>query len=81
MIHMRPIEQINEKRIVKSIQAYFESASSCTVKWIRGVIGSDMPLANRLLLSRFAEYANTPKYRQLQAMCERWTARTVIERH
>jgi len=81
MIHMRPIEQINEMRILKSIKAYFDGESTCTVKWIRGVIGSDMPLANRLLLSRFTEYANTPKYRELQAMCKRSTARNVIDRH
>lgn len=81
MIHMRPIEQINEKRILKSIQAYFENERTCTVKWLRGVIGADVPLANRLLLTRFAGYSNTPRYRELQALCERPTARSVVDRH
>jgi hypothetical protein len=81
MIHMRPIEQINEKRILKSIQTYLEAESRCSVKWLRGVIGADAPLANRLLLTRFAEYSNTPKYRQLQTLCERPTVRNVADRH
>ena len=81
MIQMRPIEQMNEKRILKSIQAYFEGERNCTVKWLRGVVGSDVPLANRLLLTRFSGYSNTPKYRDLQAFCERPTARSVADRH
>jgi hypothetical protein len=81
MIRMRSIEQINEKRILKSIQAYFEGERTCTVKWLRGVVGYDVPLANRLLLTCFAGYSSTPKYRELQAVFERPIARSIADRH
>jgi hypothetical protein len=64
---MPTVEKANEKRILRSIQAYFEGERNCTAKWLHGVIGSDVPLANHLLLTRFGQSANLSKYRELQA--------------
>lgn len=65
MIRMRPIEQINDKRIVRSILAYLEGQPNCSLKWILGVIGAEAALATSLL-SRCSQYAGTLRYRELQ---------------
>lgn len=66
MIRMPPVEQINEKRIARSIQAYMEGEPNCTLKWIIGVIGPDVAIADRLLSTQLLRYANTPQYRDLR---------------
>jgi hypothetical protein len=65
-MRMPTVEQANEKRILRSIQAYFEGERNCTAKWLQGIIGSDVILANHLLLTRFSPCANLPRYRELQ---------------
>ena len=65
-MRMPTVEQANEKRILRSIEAYLQGERSCTTKWLKGVIGSDAPLANHLLLTRFRPYAGLPRYRELQ---------------
>ncbi len=67
MISIRPVAEINEKRSRKSIQAYLEDEQDCNLKWILGVIGSERPLARRLLLSRFGQYSKTQSYLDLWA--------------
>jgi hypothetical protein len=71
---MRPIEQINEKRISRSIQAYMEGEPNCTLNWILGVISSDVQIADRLLSTQLTRYANTPKYHELQNRLRNCTA-------
>ena len=66
MIPMRPMSVINERRIFRSIQPYMEGDAKCSLKWILGVIASDKPIAARLLRTRFAQYANTQRYRELE---------------
>jgi hypothetical protein len=66
-MRMPTAEQANEKRISRSIEAYLQGERSCTTKWLKGVIGSDAPLANHLLLTRFSSYAGLPRYRELRA--------------
>ena len=66
MIPMRPMSVINERRIFRSMQPYMEGDAKCSLKWILGVIGADKPIAARLLLTRFAQYTNTQRYRELQ---------------
>jgi hypothetical protein len=66
MIRMRPIEEINEKRISRSMQAYLEGESNCTLKWILGVIDGDVPIAERLLSTQLARYVNTQRYQDLR---------------
>jgi hypothetical protein len=66
-MRMPTVEQANEKRILHSIRAYLEGERNCTAKWLHGVIASDAPLANHLLLTRFSQCANLPRYRELQA--------------
>jgi hypothetical protein len=65
MIRMRPIEQINEKRIARSILAYLEGQPNCSLKWILGVISVEAALAASLL-SQFSQYAGAPRYQELQ---------------
>ena len=60
-------EHANEKRILHSIRAYLEGERNCTAKWLQGVIGSDVILANYLLLTQFGHLANLARYRALQA--------------
>src|SRR6266699_3184585 len=66
-MRMPTVEQANEKRIVHSIRAYLEGERNCTPKWLDGVIGSDVILANHMLLTRFRQCMNLPRYRELQA--------------
>jgi hypothetical protein len=66
-MRMPTAEQANEKRILRSIQGYLQCERNCTAKWLKGVIGSDAPLANHLLLTQFRPYAGLPRYRELQA--------------
>ncbi len=66
VISVPSIEQVNERRIFRSMQTYLEKEEKCTPKWIRGVIGPNIPLAKKILLARFAEYKNTARYRDLQ---------------
>ena len=66
MIPVRPIAEMNEKRSRKSIQAYLEEEQDCNLKWILGVIGSERPLASRLL-SEFGQYSKTQRYLDLRA--------------
>ncbi len=65
MIRMRSIEEMNEKRIRRSVQAYMEGEQN--LKWILGVIGPDRPLASQLLVNQFARYSNTSRYHELRA--------------
>jgi len=48
------------------MQTYLEKDEKCKPKWVRGVIGPDVPLAKKILLTRFAEYKNTARYRDMQ---------------
>jgi hypothetical protein len=66
VIPVPSIEQVNERRIFRSMQTYLEKDEKCKPKWIRGVIGPDVPLAKKILLTRFAEYKNTARYRDMQ---------------
>jgi hypothetical protein len=66
MIQVPSVEQVNERRIFRSMQPYMEGEEKCNLKWIRGVIGPDIPLARRLLLARFAPYKNTQRYCELE---------------
>jgi hypothetical protein len=65
MIPVPSVEQANERRIFRSMQAYLEGEEKCKPKWIRGVIGPDIPLANKILLARFAQYKSTARYGDL----------------
>jgi len=67
VIATRTVEEANERRILRSIQGYLEGEQNCSRKWTLGVIGADALLANHLLLSRFAGYRSTPRFRDLQA--------------
>lgn len=66
MIRVPSVEEANERRIFRSMQAYLEGAEKCTAKWLRGIIGPDIPLAKRTLMARFDQYKNTSRYKDLQ---------------
>src|SRR5713226_2897961 len=72
MIRMASIEQVNERRISRSMQTYLEGEERCGLKWIRGIIGPEIPLARKLFLDRFGHYKNTPRYCDLEQalLCE-----------
>jgi len=65
MIAVPSIEKVVQRRILGSMQAYFEGAKN--LNWILGMIESNTQLAAQLLLSRFARYSNTQRFRDLQA--------------
>jgi hypothetical protein len=67
VIAPRSIERANESRVLRSMQEYLDGEQSCNRSWILGVIGADIPLANRLLLTRFARYRQAQRFRDLQA--------------
>ena len=60
------IEQASERRVVRSMQAYFEGERNCSRNWILGAIEGDIPLANQMLLTRFSGYRQTQRFRDLQ---------------
>ena len=66
MIRVPSVEEANERRIFRSMQSYLEGTERCTPKWIRGVIGPDVPLAKRILLARFERYKGAARYNDLQ---------------
>jgi hypothetical protein len=66
-VRVLPVEQANERRLAKALRAFLEGKSNCGLKWIRGVIGIEAPLANVLLLTHLVGYANSEKYRDLCA--------------
>lgn len=75
MIPVRPIEQINQRRLRRSIQAYLDGEQN--LKWILGVIDSEEALALQSLLARFPTFAGTPRYEELKAALEaRLSSRT-----
>ncbi len=67
MIPMRPIEQINEKRLRRSIQAYLEGEQN--LRWALGVIGIEHAPALRLLAA-FQTFVGTRRYSELKAALE-----------
>ncbi len=68
MFAMRSIEEINQKRLRQTLRAFFEGLQG--LKWILGVIDSEEALALQLLLTRFQNFAGTPRYEQLKANLE-----------
>ncbi len=66
MIRVATVEQANERRIFRSMQPYMEGEEKCNLEWIRGVIGTDVPLARQFLLTRSAQYRDTTRYSELE---------------
>jgi len=66
MIRMPSVEQANERRILGSMWTHLDGQERCGLKWIVGIIGPDIPLARKLLLSRCTHYKNAPRYRDLE---------------
>jgi hypothetical protein len=73
VIATRSVEQANAKRVFRSIQAYLDGERTCSRNWVLGVIGADIALANHLLLTRFADHRDTPRFRHLQSIPVRQT--------
>jgi hypothetical protein len=65
MIAVPSIETVVQSRIFGSMQVYFEGVKN--LNWLLGMIESNTQLAAQLLLSRFAQYSNTQRFRDLQA--------------
>jgi len=73
VVATRSVEQTSERRVFRSIQAYLDGEQRCSRNWILGVIGADIELANHLLLTRFAGYRQTARFRDLQSSPVRQT--------
>jgi len=54
VVRIKSVEEYNERRIFKSMQAFLEGEQS--LGWILGVIGNDAKLALRLLRTRLTNY-------------------------
>jgi hypothetical protein len=64
MIPTRPIEEINEKRLRRCVQAYLGGEKN--LNWIVGCIGVERALA-RELLEAFRAFNGTARYDELKA--------------
>ena len=67
MIPMRPVEQISQRRLRRSMQTYLEGEQN--LRWILGVIGIENGPALRLL-DGLQEFAERPRYDELKAALE-----------
>ena len=67
MIPMRPVEQINEKRLRRSIQAYLEGEQN--LRWVLGEIGRENGLALDLL-GGFHAFAGIQRSGELKTALE-----------
>ena len=56
MVRTKSVEEYNERRIFKSMQAFLEGEQS--LNWILGIIGNEPELALRLLRNRLTYYGN-----------------------
>jgi len=65
MIAVPSIEKVVQGRIFGSIQVYFEGVKN--LNWVLGIIESNTQPAAQLLLTRFAQYSSTQRFRDLQA--------------
>jgi hypothetical protein len=65
-MHVRSVEDIVKRRIEGSIQTYLDGDPNCSVKWIRGIIENETQFAGKLLMTHFAQYSESPRFRDLQ---------------
>lgn len=64
-ITVRSLEATTEKYLRNCIRAYFEGTRN--LSWILGVIGSAKVQGRDIVETRFSQYADTNKYRDLMA--------------
>ena len=68
MVHVPPIEQADQKRILRSMTAFLEKQQN--LGWILGVIGTQKTLALQLLTTRLVGYGDSARYAELKAKLE-----------
>lgn len=68
VMKVRPVKDIAEKRLRNLVFAYLQGEPSCDLRWVEGCIGPDRADVREILVTHFAQYASTDRYRELMKL-------------